>query len=332
MNRRRELMLIMAAALSFVIGCSNETLEPIEFERNAWSYRDRDGTHLVTEHYDIYTTVADDYLIESFPEFIEQAHTFYTEFVPFQDPVDPEDAEAAEEAVAAEPLPRLQTYLFAQRSEWTDFTRRRNAPSRAESLLRIRRGGYAQGDTAAIQFVTNSVTFPLLAHEGFHQYLSTRVNPRVPAWLNEGLAVCSEGFRRVGSYYTFDPLFNPARRNALARPMAEGRMIPLRVLISIHPSDVLERQSAAIGTYYAQVWALINFLRDGEEGIYRERYDRMIVALRAPDLERHARAAYLGEAGAYNYGEYLFRAFFGDDLSAIEAEYLSYIRDTLIGG
>ena len=55
-----------------------------------------------------------------------------------------------------------------------------------------------RGITVA-EYVSHAVTFPLLTHEGFHQFLYHCAYPRVPAWLNEGLAVMCEGSAGVTS-------------------------------------------------------------------------------------------------------------------------------------
>jgi len=299
-------------------GCAApEKRGPAPHTEEPWSYGGREGRKLITAHYEIYTTVSDAYLVDTFPTLMEAAFARYASLVP------PARADAG-------PMP---LYLFATRAEWADFTRRTFPPERARVLLRVRNGGYAEQGVAAMQYVSHAITFPLLTHEGFHQYLHHHVNPRVPAWLNEGLAVYCEGMRWTGDWQVdFDPWQNGLRRNTLAERLVAGRTMPLPDLLRTHAGLVMEGPPSLVGTYYSQVWALMLFLREGADGKYAPALERLTHALGDPDLERRAKAAYItADSGAYDYGEYLFRAFITSDLESFEQEYVAYMRLFALG-
>ena len=305
--------LILAAS---VVGCAPRD-EPrgITFTQQDWRFADRAGTMLETEHYRIYTTVADERLLKQFPLLLERAFDQYQLLAP----------------PAYEPTGKTESYLMADRAEWQAFTKRHFPPERAEQLLKIRWGGYSEEGIAVIEYVSNSATYPVLVHEGLHQYLHNYVNQRVPAWLNEGLAVCAEGMRWYGDAEVhFDMWDNPGRRNRLAELVLRDELIPLKTLLRTHAGRVIDGAPTQVQAYYAQVWALCLFLMD-EEGPYAAKFAELRASLGARNLERRARANFISQAaGQYNYGESLFRAMINDDLEAVEKQYHEFMREKFL--
>ena len=53
-------------------------------------------------------------------------------------------------------------------------------------------------------------------------------------------------------------------------------MIPLGELLDGTPQEFLKDGKDSLLTYYSQVWALVQFLRDGENGKYRENFSQLI--------------------------------------------------------
>jgi hypothetical protein len=304
----------------FLGGCASSkrttpVLEHVPFEIVAWEDQGYGGRQITTEHYEIYTTLDDDVLLEAIPQAVETAYVFYRQLVP----------------TAREPGERMKVYLFARRGEWADFTRRFAGP-RAKTLLKVRRGGYSERGVSVAEYVSHSVTFPLLAHEGFHQYLHHCVNRRVPAWLNEGLAVLCEGQRwgNVG-LKEFDPWYNPSRRNTLAEALLRNELFPLEDLLRINAGHVVGGSSRKVNAYYGQVWALMLFLREGQEGKYAEGFARLLSALGSQDLQPYARAAHVGSSGRrYDFGRDLFCNFITDDLDTFQREYTAFMRQKIL--
>ena len=226
----------------------------------------------------------------------------------------------------------MKVYLFASRGQWEAFTRRFTG-SRAQMFLKVRNGGYSERGVSVIEFVANSVTFPLFAHEGLHQYLHHYVQARIPAWLNEGLAVACEG-QRWGDHGVkeFDQWFNPKRRNDLAAALVSNRLHALRTLLETHPGKIVGGSSQSVAAYYGQVWALVLFLQEGEKGKYAADFWRLLGALDEMKLEQYARAAHVwSDRRSFNFGEALFRSFISEDIDAVQDEYFAFMRERFLG-
>ncbi len=316
----RAALLVLGALAVLLSGCAAQGPllgGPADFtpQVSAWEYRDRPGTHVLTPHYELYTTLRDGELIDAVARMLETAFAHYQTLVP----------------QAREPEARMKVYLFATRGDWADFTGRLTGP-RAPTFLQIRNGGYVDNGIAVIEYAAHHTTFPLLAHEGFHQYLHHCVRGNVPAWLNEGLAVCCEG-QRWGrlELQSFDPWHNPARHNALAEMLARNQLIPLRELLRIDAGHVIGDGARRVATYYAQVWALALFLREGGQARYSDGFTRLLEKLGSPDLEQYAQAAHIWSGrGDFSFGESLFRSFIADDIEAFEREWHAFLRSKFL--
>ena len=301
-------------------GCAARGKTPaltnVPFELNGWKFAHSDGYQITTEHYEIYTTLTDRVLVDALPQALESAYRFYHELAPN----------------AREPKQRMPMYLFARRGEWANFTRR-FGPRLSQTLLKVRQGGYTQQGVVVAEYVTHAVTFPLMAHEGFHQFLYYCAYPRVPAWLNEGLAVYCEGQRwTADGLAEFDPWLNPQRRNMLAELILRKELFSLDELLRMNAGHVVGGSSYKISAYYGQVWALMLFLREGQEGKYAEGFQRLLAALGRDDIETYARAYHAQVGGeAYNFGRDLFCNFISNDLATVEREYRQFMNDRILG-
>jgi hypothetical protein len=315
----------MAAAILLVstqlAGCTDQkkdefqALAEVPYETEDWEYGPTKGRRILSEHYDIYTTVRDERLAAALPQVMENAYRYYQRLTPTVEP----------------PKERMKVLLFAARPEFDHFTRG-IAGVQADLLVKIRSGGYSLEGVTAAQYVSHAITFPIMTHEGFHQYLHHCVNPRVPAWLNEGLAVMCEGQRWGPSgLVRFDPWFNPFRRNRLGEAIQRKKTIPLTELLRINAGHVIETPGLKIDAYYGQVWALLLFLSEGEEGKYAAGLQNLLAALGRDDLEEYARSAHVtGGSDEYSYGEGLFRAFISTDLETVAEEYDRFLRQEMI--
>jgi hypothetical protein len=202
----------------------------------------------------------------------------------------------------------------------------------------LRNGGYSYRGVSVMEYVATQITFPLFAHEGLHQYLHHHVRtPHIPAWLNEGLAVYCEGQRwgydpdRNYRVKSFDPWYNPARRNQLADALLSDRLYSLRQLLRTHAGEVVRETSRAVQTYYAQVWALTLFLQHGADGKYAEGFARLLQDIGTTDLEQRARAVHIwSEERAFHFGEALFRSYISEDLDTVEQEYRGFMRERFL--
>lgn len=319
--RRLTRRILLATAMLFPLtGCAERNGAPaavvdVPTDQRDWTFADHRGKVITTPNYEIFTTVKEETLLATLPQVVETAYAYYRYLVP----------------TAHEPTERMKIYLFAQRAEWAEFTRRFAGP-RSETLLKIRNGGYMENGVAAIEYVAHQTTFPILTHECFHQFLHHCANPRVPAWLNEGLAVVCEGQRwgRVG-LREFDPWHNPQRRNALAEALQKNEIFPLQRLVRMNAGHVVGGSNQKIATYYSQVWALNLFLHNGAGGRYREGYQKLLGELSSPQLESIGEAAYVGQEGRFSLGEALFRRFISDDFDTVEREFVAFMREKTLG-
>lgn len=292
--------------LGFAPGCKAPLPAAAESTVTDWKFGRSSGKRLTTEHYELFTTLEDQRLLSTLPELMERTYEHYERLVP--------PAHGFGE--------RMQVYLFARRPEWEYFTRRFTGP-RSNIFLQIRNGGYSEKGVTVVQYVSHPTTFPLLAHEGLHQYLHHRVTPQAPAWLNEGLATVCEGQRWSGERLTqFDANFNPARTNALAEALLEDRLLPLRQLLGTHAGRIVGETGRTVATYYAQVWGLVLFLMEGEDGRYAPAFARLCAELSQLRLNEPQLSN--------NPGEAIFRSYITDDLDDFEEQMVRFWRKKLL--
>lgn len=319
--RRMFAMLSIAwlAALGGCVGGERRDefvpLRNVACRATPWRFGPREGQRITTEHYEIFTTIRDQRLLDSLPQALETTYAYFQHLVP----------------VPGAPTERMPVYLFADREDWLRFTRQQY-PHKAELLTRIRNGGYTEGNVAVIEYVAHQVTATILAHEAMHQYLYHCARQRVPAWLNEGLAVLCEGQRWDNrGLAAIDPWFNPNRRNALAEALLRQDTYPLSELLRINAGHVVGGPLRNISAYYAQLWALLLFLREGEDGKYAPDLDRLLAAVGRGELEAHVQAASIGAHDPpLEFGPALFHAFFGADIDAVDTEFHRFMRQRIL--
>ena len=172
------------ALLVGLILCGCGPSQPAQFQGLAvatpvkpdgWTYEGDTGKLLHTPHYDIYTTIADQDMNAKICEVMEGAFSQYQRLAP---------------GVPVSDKP-MQCYLFANREEWTRFTRQHTGAA-AEQYLRINRGGYTRGDWYVAYFIGEGATLSVAAHEGWHQFANRNFKGRLPPFLEEGVATMFE--------------------------------------------------------------------------------------------------------------------------------------------
>ncbi len=218
----------------------------VAFTQAPWTFCEVSGTHLATEHFDVYTTIDAPELIEALPLFVETAYARYASFVPPR----------------PEASGRLTTYLFGSREEWEAFAAARY-PARHDIYARIRSGGFTEGTVSAVFFKAADTTLATIAHEGWHQYVASQPVSPLPAWLNEGIATACEShaYRRGRPVFHADR--NIFRLRSLEEAVTSNRLRPLDELLELDAGELLATgDPKLIQHYYAQVWALIMFLDD----------------------------------------------------------------------
>lgn len=295
-------------------GCAAQAPPPpVQVERQEWTAPDgRTGRQLLTEHYDIRTTSRDRMLLEYIAPFMETAFDEYARLVPGE--IDTSN--------------RLVMYVFGSRNEWVNFTRR-NFPAQAYTYMHIHAGGFMDRKTATcvIHDIGRDRTLALLGHEGFHQYVARVLTDTIPPWVNEGLATQWESFDLAGDRPTFTPERNFGRRGHLRDALGpEGGFIPLTDLLRMHAGEAVLETGRTVRTYYAQVWSMLLFIREGAEGRYADGLKQMLADAAEGRLElavsgyRAARP----EADDSSPGEIIFRHYITEDLDRFMSEYEAF--------
>jgi hypothetical protein len=261
-----------------------------------WEYAGQPGKLVRTPSYRLFTTAGDRELVARMPEFLEAALERYT--------------------TAFGPLPRpslrLDTFLMGDRDQWETLTRQVMGAD-APTYLRIERGGFASGGRALLWTIGPRDTLAIAAHEGWHQFTQRTFQQELPAWLEEGIAVWMEGFvphPNDPARVVFNPWANPERFGQLVLAAGRNDLIPLAGLINDSPQELMARSTQGTLTYYAELWALVLFLREGEGGRYAAGLNRAVGDAAAGRLPKGA----------------LLEAYIEPDATALESAYFAFVN------
>lgn len=214
------------------------------------------GKLLTTRNFRVFTTTNNPDLAERVPVFMEAALAHYTSVV----------------ATLPPPNSSLELYMMANRPQWERLTQKVMGDE-AGTYLRIERGGFTARSKSILWDIGRRDTFSIAAHEGWHLYTQRAFRDALPIALEEGLATYMEGFRwnpRESSLPTFMPWANGERFGQLRDAVAGERVLDIDLLLLSSPQELMSQGTQGALDYYAQVWALVHFLMEGENGMYRE--------------------------------------------------------------
>jgi hypothetical protein len=289
----------------------------------------RPGLIVEIRHYRIYTTLNDPLILRQIPIFLESAFESYAEMT----------------ASAVHPQDLLVVYLLKNRQQWEDITRQKTG-ALAPLYLKIKSGAYCFEGVCVAYHLGRQSDFSVLAHEGWHQFNNALFQDRLPAWLDEGLAACFEAWRWNNNRFSFVPRLNGARLIPLKNAISSVRLFTLADLLRLEPGQVVMGASnepppnddtelqGAPGVYYAQVYALIRFLRE-------ENYGRRLMTLRKilddalqgrwnlpQPWQDESRRKNIPLTRRWNMevGPYIFEQYLGPPSGDIESEYLAFCR------
>lgn len=138
-----------------------------------------------------------------------------------------------------------------------------------------------------------------------------------------------EGHRWTGNDVVFLPWSNLERFDRLRDAAGKRTLLPLETVLTANPQALMQKGFDAPVTWYAQLWALMHFLREGAGGKYRPALDRLVADAAAGRMGR-AMAIQLDDPRASSLlaqrsGLQVFRAYFARDLGPFEAEYRAFI-------
>ena len=149
-------------------------------------------------------------------------------------------------------------------------------------------------------------TYRVIFHEYTH-FLVNRSSPRLPMWLNEGLAEF---------YSTFNGSEQDSRM-IVGRPIPAHRMllrevgglIPLKKFLDSTALPELLRDPRSTQRFYAQSWALTHYLLLGDARIHQPKLRAFLAAMQTGESSDRA-----------------FAKAFGDNVDALHAGFQSYLN------
>ena len=303
-----------------------ETPEPVRSE--PWSFGGYEGELVTTTTHLLHLTLTEGRLRDALPEFTGMILDHYRTMIT--------------EPAGADPLPapgeRMSTFVFESRPEWAAWTRWRLGNS-AGTYLAIERGGYTIDAESVLWDIGRYDTLCMVAHEGWHQYTQTVFRHPLPAFLEEGLAAYAEGhsFRRTEDGPRFLPWHNFERYGQLRSAVNRDRLIDLDRLVTQPPQQFVGEGERSLLTYYAQVWALVHYLMEGEGGRYRDGLAKFLsdaahghIASTLYDAGRSAgrRGRLLGP----DAGRALIAVYFDPDYPQFKRGYEAFIRKIVASG
>ena len=286
-----------------------------------WEFAGATGSIIRTANYRIHTTSESKEMLLRFPVFVETALQHYRSII-----VD-----------LPAPDRRLDSFVFADRQQWVAFTEQLMG-DRASQYKQINRGGYSTGGRAVFWDIGLFDTMAIAAHEGWHQFTQRSLKDSLPVWMEEGLGAFMEGHRWRGRVPEFLPWSNPERFDQLRRAYYRDQLIPLSRLLESRPEDMLGGRNTEVLNYYAQVWALVQFLNEGEKGKYRERLQTMLVDASKGQTRQRVSATMRKRAQGGSHqpvaggNAALFSVYFNDDLDAAQIEYRAFIGQIVASG
>ncbi|MFG0257119.1 MAG: DUF1570 domain-containing protein [Phycisphaerales bacterium JB043] len=324
--RARTLLLIAIVASCVAAGCARRSgrgLHPspassgVEGDSRAvlsveeWSFGNARGSMFRTRHYRLYTTEQSAAILSRMPAFLEASLDHYRS------------------ALGPLPAPRasLDTYLMDNRTQWTRLTQML-IPDGHEVYQNIQRGGFAINGIGVYFDLGLYDTHAIAAHEGWHQYVQRSFDDPLPVWLNEGVACYMEGFRWAGDHPVFRPWANVERFDQLRAAIASGELMTLEQLLSATPQELGQYVGTRVLTYYAQVWALVHFLHEGDNEAYSGVLRQLLQDAASGNMTRVLQL-YLDDEVVRmraSVGDAVFRAYFGEDLDEISARYEAFVR------
>jgi hypothetical protein len=289
----------------------------------------RPGLTVETRHYRIFTTLEDPLILRQVPIFLESAFASYAEMT--ASPIQPKNL--------------LDVYLFKNREQWEEFTRSKTGPL-YPVYQKIRSGAYCFEGVCVAYHLGRRSDFAVLAHEGWHQFNHALFQYSLPAWLDEGVATCFEAWQWRNERFSFVPRINGSRLIPLKKALIDGKIFPLEELIQLDPGMVLMAKSdgpappddpdlqGPVQLYYAQLYALIRFVREDNYGrrlpeLRKILDDAMAGRWNLPQfLAQHAaqKDIPLSRENNRRLGLFIFNQYLGQPSGEFENQYLAFCR------
>jgi len=272
-----------------------------EVLNETWSWKTHAGTHLITDGWNIKTTISYDHIVDSLPNFYESLLKHYSTVfgeLPY-------------------PRERLNVFIFADETQWKQKVSELLGPE-ASQWGGLGRGGLTIDGTAVLFHLDSRgrsrATFRIAAHEGWHQYAEAVLKNCLPTWLDEGIGTWMEGFRIRRGELVFQPASNWDRLSTLRTIVASDRLSSLSSLLTADPSKLLAQSRGSLLGYYAQLWAFTSFIMEYNDGQYRPALRNILLAAQDGHLQKpNGRAGWL--------------LTFTEDPEKMESEYRTWVKE-----
>lgn len=219
-----------------------------------------------TSHYDLYSNVepkkAGEIARHMDAVYSEYAHRFR--------------AFSASERNAA----RMPLYLFRTQQQYLAFMQQKGVDATGTGGIFFIRPD-ARGLATWVEERPQWVTLETLQHEGFHQFAYAHIGVNIPTWVNEGLAeyfgdaILVDGKLRIG-------MASSRRIETLKEAVKNRRIIDFDLLMAMQPGQWhmnLVRNPDRGRLQYDQSWAMVYFLIHGQDGRYRDPFEKYLVAI-----------------------------------------------------
>lgn len=205
----------------------------------------------------------------------------------------------------------MPLYLFATQDEYHTFLRSHDIHGEGTGGIFFIRDN-VRGLATWLSDRPMRVTLETLQHEGFHQFAHHHIGARLPLWVNEGLAEYFGDAKMVGGQMRIG--FASGRRiTAMQDAVNDGKVIDLDELMAMPTGRwqmnlVRNRERGRL--QYDQSWSMVHFLIHGDDGRYRQAFERYLTRL----SEGHEHAA-------------AFEAAFGaNDTAAFRQRWLAFVQ------
>lgn len=315
MTKLTKILIIAALGLA---GCESDpgSSQPARMSiatalrSESWTYRGNRGQKVITPHYNIYTTLQSEEMIERLSLTMEGALVHYRALVP--------GVPMSDRA--------MDCYVFGTRKEWAYFTAE-NTGSDAKIYLQINRGGYTVRDWYVAYFIGDLSTYSVAAHEGWHQFAARHFRNRLPPFLEEGIATQFENISWRMDTPTWNIGVNANRALRLRQAMDNNTLYPLDKLITMHAGDVVGMKGESIEAFYSQNWAFVKFCLEADGGRYKPAFQKLLADTANGTLfDPFGRQLSPGMGWNPNTVKPILEHYLGADLSTINAAYLRYIK------
>lgn len=171
----------------------------------------------------------------------------------------------------------MDLYLFRKQDAFVAFLASHGIPALHTSGI-----FFVQPDLAGLatwtQGRSQSQTFAVLQHEGFHQFAHQHVGTGLPIWVNEGLAQYFEDGVFAGGAMKLG-IAHGRRIERVRQAMRSSESIPFDELVNMSGPQwqrTVTSGDSRAGLLYAQSWLMVYYLAHGEGGRHRPAFDRYL--------------------------------------------------------